>query len=89
MSYQNYEQPCKRSQNSDFQSPFSASKIERSFSKKKNCVKNMRLKTGYLKRSQRYELAILRPFLAIFPQTTLRTFTKVKFWRTFWGAKHV
>ena len=47
------------------------------------------LKTGYLKRSQRYELAILRSFLAILSQTTLRTFSKVKFWRTFWGAKHV
>ena len=47
------------------------------------------LKTGYLKRSQCCELAILRPFLAIFPQTTWRTFTKVKLWWTFWGAKHV
>ena len=37
------------------------------------------VKTGYLKRSQRYELAILRPFLAIFSQTTLKTFSKVKF----------
>ena len=48
-----------------------------------------KIKTGYLKRSQRSELAILRSFLAIFSQTTLRTFSKVKFWRTFWGAKHV
>ena len=47
------------------------------------------IKTGYLKRSQCCELAILRPFLAIFPQTTLRTFTKVNFWQTFWGAKHI
>ena len=47
------------------------------------------LKTGYLKRSQCYELAILRPFLAIFPQTTLSTFTKARFWQTFWDAKHV
>ena len=38
-----------------------------------------KLKTGYLKRSQRYELAILRPFPAIFPQTTLSNFTKVRF----------
>ena len=37
------------------------------------------LKTGYLKRSQHYELAVLRPFMAIFPQTTLRTLTKIKF----------
>ena len=38
------------------------------------------IKTGYIKRSQWYaELAILRPFLAIFPQTTLSTFTKARF----------
>ena len=47
------------------------------------------IKTGYLKRSQCCELAILRPFLAIFSQTAVRTFTKVNFWRTFWGAKHI
>ena len=43
------------------------------------CSSSENVKTGYLKRSQCYELAILRPFLAIFPQTTLRTFTKVNF----------
>ena len=37
------------------------------------------IKNGYLKRSQCYELAILRPFLALFPQTTLSTFTKARF----------
>ena len=30
-SYQNYEQPCQRSQNSEFQSHFSVSKIGRIF----------------------------------------------------------
>ena len=39
--------------------------------------------------SQHYELAILRPFLAIFPPTTLKTFTKLRFWWTFWSAKWV
>ena len=37
------------------------------------CSSSENVKTGYLKRSQCYELAILRPFLAIFPQTTLST----------------
>ena len=32
---------------------------------------------------QCYEFAILRPFLAIFPQTTLRTFEKFSFSQTF------
>ena len=31
MTYQNYEQPCQRSQNSEFQSHFSVSKIGRLF----------------------------------------------------------
>ena len=33
-----------------------------------------------------YELAILRPFLAIFPPTTLIAFTKLRFWQSFWSA---
>ena len=48
----------------------------------KLCVNEKRtvvIKTGYLKRSQCCELAILRPFLAIFSQTAVRTFTKVNF----------
>ena len=39
-AYQNYEQPCQRSQNSDFQSHFSVSKIGRIFPKKFS-VKNI------------------------------------------------
>ena len=39
-AYQNYEQPCERSQNSEFQSHFSVSKIGRIFPKK-NSVKNI------------------------------------------------
>ena len=42
-------------------------------------ITNKLLKTGYLKRSQCCELAILRPFLAIFSQTAVRPFTKVNF----------
>ena len=34
-AYQNYEQPCQRSQNSEFQNNFSVSKIGRIFPKKK------------------------------------------------------
>ena len=39
-AYQNYEQPCQRSQNSESQSHFSVSKIGRIFPKK-NSVKNI------------------------------------------------
>ena len=38
--YQNYEQPCQRSENSEFQSHFSVSKIGWIF-QKKNSVKNI------------------------------------------------
>ena len=41
-TYQNYEQPCQRSQNSEFQSHYSESKIGRIFPKK-NSVKNISL----------------------------------------------
>ena len=39
----NYEQPCQRSQNSEFQSQFSVSKIGQNFPKK-NSVRNIRLR---------------------------------------------
>ena len=41
-TYQNYEQPCQRLQNSDFQSPFSASKIDQIFQRMFS-LKNLRL----------------------------------------------
>ena len=41
-TYQNYEQPCQRLQNSYFQSHFSVSKIGRIFPKK-NSMKNIGL----------------------------------------------
>jgi hypothetical protein len=38
---------------------------------------------------QRYEMAILQVFPAIFSPTTLIAFTKLRFWRSFWRAQHV
>ena len=51
-TYQNYEQPCQRSQNSEFQSHFSVSKIGRIFPKK--------ICEEYLIRSPTYNKEILQ-----------------------------
>ena len=47
-TYQNYEQPCQRSQNSEFQSHFSVSKIGWIFSKKKFCEECLLRRPTYI-----------------------------------------
>ena len=42
----------------------------------------VKIKTGYLKRSQRYDLAILRSFLAIFSESLDFQFWKKKSWKS-------
>ena len=44
------------------------------------------IKTGNLKSTQNYKLGILWPFLVNILLTTLITFTKLRFRRSFWGA---
>ena len=52
----------------------------------------VKIKTGYLKRSQRYDLAILRSFLAIFSESLDFQFWKKKSWKFIthkWPSKTV
>ena len=52
-------------------------------------LEQLQLTSVSKKLSQHYELAIFQPCLAIFPPTTLMTFTKLRFWWTIWSAKGV
>ena len=47
------------------------------------------LKSVRKKNWQLLSSAIFQPFLAIFLPTTQISFTKFRFWRSFWRAKHV
>ena len=48
LAYQNYEQPCERCQNSEFQSHFSVSKIGRIFPKKNFCEEYLIRRPTYI-----------------------------------------
>ena len=48
MTYQNYEQPCQRSQNSEFQSHFSVSIISRIFPKNNFCEEYLIRRPTYI-----------------------------------------
>ena len=46
----------------------------------------VKLKSVRLKKRQLFEMVISQPFLVILLPTTLISFTKLRFWRSFWDA---